>query len=100
MKSFRSVMFAKSMHEAEKNVSNLLNNDKVKENKKLENHLTNLWNRREEWCLPYRCDVVTRGNNTNNYCESSIRIFKDIVLQRCKVFNMCAQHVRFNRIYY
>ncbi|KAJ8969069.1 hypothetical protein NQ314_001971 [Rhamnusium bicolor] len=53
--------------------------------------MENLWTRREEWCISYRKNVITtRGNNTNNYTEASIRIFKDIVLQRCKVFNSCA----------
>ncbi|KAJ2952467.1 hypothetical protein O0L34_g6778 [Tuta absoluta] len=90
MKKFRIVMYADTMQEAEMRTSELLNEEKVKTNKKLEKHITNLWERREEWCLAYRSDILTRGNNTNNYCESSIRIFKDVVLQRCKVFNMCA----------
>lgn len=78
------------MQEAEIRMSDLSNEEKVKKNKKLKKHLTSLWNRREEWCLAYRSNILTRGNNTNNYCKSSIRIFKDVVLQRCKVFNMCA----------
>lgn len=41
-------------------------------------------------CLSYRHDIISRGHNTNNFCEASIRIFKDVILQRCKVFNMCA----------
>lgn len=83
-------MYASSMQEAETNLSHLLNGEEVKNNKKLEKHLKDFWGTREEWCLAYRSDIITRGNNTNNYCESSIQIFKDIVLQRCKVFNMCA----------
>ena len=53
-------------------------------------HLEYIWSRREEWCLPFRSNVLHRSNNTNNYCEASIRIFKDIILQRCKAFNICA----------
>lgn len=49
-----------------------------------------LWKRTDEWCLAYRDGLVTRGNNINNYCEASIRIFKYVVLQRCKAFNSCA----------
>lgn len=90
MKKFRTVMYANTMQEAEIRMYDLSNEEKVKKNKKLEKHLTSLWSRREEWCLAYRSGILTRGNNTNNYCESSIRIFKDVVLQRCKVFNMCA----------
>lgn len=68
-------MYANTINEAEIRMSELLNEQKVKNNMKLEKDLTN----------------NTRGNNTNNFSESSIRIFKDVVLQRCcKVFNMCA----------
>lgn len=49
-----------------------------------------MWRRRDEWCLYKRMNLLTRGNNTNNYMEASIRIFKDVVLQRSKVFNACA----------
>lgn len=59
-------------------------------NNQLLHHFNQLWSRRSEWCLSYRHDAITRGNDTNNYCEASIRIFKDVVLQRCKVFNACA----------
>ncbi|KAF0692113.1 SWIM-type domain-containing protein [Aphis craccivora] len=32
----------------------------------------------------------THGHNTNNIVEASIRVFKDIVLERCKAFNSAA----------
>jgi len=34
--------------------------------------------------------MLTRGHNTNNFVEASIRVFKDIVLERCKAFNAAA----------
>lgn len=36
----------------------------------------------------FRSKLTIRGNNTNNIVEASIRIFKDIVLERRKAFNM------------
>lgn len=33
------------------------------------------------------CGLLTRGQNTNNYSEASIRILKDVVLCRTKAFN-------------
>ncbi|XP_071041818.1 uncharacterized protein [Parasteatoda tepidariorum] len=44
--------------------------------------------RRKEWVLLDRS--ITRDNNTNNYAESTIRIVKDIVLNRTKAFNVVA----------
>ncbi|KAH9631844.1 hypothetical protein HF086_000668 [Spodoptera exigua] len=90
MKLFRKVMYSNTIAEAELNMSILNEDVKVATNYKLQNYLTNMWARREEWCLSYRHDIINRGHNTNNFCEASIRIFKDIILQRCKVFNMCA----------
>ena len=48
------------------------------------------YNRKEEWILLYREKFITRGNNTNNYAEVTIRILKDIVLRRTKAFNVVA----------
>lgn len=45
---------------------------------------------KEEWGLCFRQNLITRGHNTNNYSETSIRIIKDIVLQRTKAFNAVA----------
>ncbi|XP_075535115.1 uncharacterized protein LOC142570640 [Dermacentor variabilis] len=47
-------------------------------------------NRKEEWVLIFRTKVITRGHNTNNFAEESIRILKDIVLSRTKAFNAVA----------
>ena len=35
-------------------------------------------------------DIITRGNNTNNYSESTMRVLKDIILSRTKAFNVVA----------
>jgi len=46
--------------------------------------------RMEEWAVCYRKNLQIHGQNTNNIVEASIRIFKDIVLERCKAFNAAA----------
>lgn len=38
----------------------------------------------------FRSDLTTRSHNTNNFAEASIRVLKDIVLQRCKAYNVVA----------
>ncbi|XP_077523582.1 uncharacterized protein LOC144134552 [Amblyomma americanum] len=45
---------------------------------------------REEWVLLFRLSAKTRGHNTNNYSEASIRVLKDIILHRTKAFNVVA----------
>ncbi|KAL3183306.1 hypothetical protein MRX96_000285 [Rhipicephalus microplus] len=46
--------------------------------------------RQEEWVQLYRLDVLTRGHNTNNFAEATIRVLKDIILNRVEVFNAVA----------
>ena len=36
----------------------------------------------------FRQDILTRGNNTNNYAEAGIRIIKDQVFSRIKAYNL------------
>ncbi|KAH7981277.1 hypothetical protein HPB49_022884 [Dermacentor silvarum] len=43
-----------------------------------------------EWVLLYRAGIITRGQNTNNYSEASVRILKDIILSRTKAYNAVA----------
>ncbi|XP_070382506.1 uncharacterized protein [Dermacentor albipictus] len=46
--------------------------------------------REHEWVLLYRAGIVTRGQNTNNYSEASVRILKDVILSRTKAYNAVA----------
>ncbi|XP_066958964.1 uncharacterized protein [Macrobrachium rosenbergii] len=50
-------------------------------------YVTNLIQRKEEWCILYRAGRLLRGNQTNNYAEATMCIIKDIILNRCKAFN-------------
>ena len=50
--------------------------------------LEQFWERREEWALSYRVEKMMRGNHTNNYSESGIRILKEIIFGRVKAYNL------------
>ena len=87
---FRNILFETDPEEAVKLYEGLIGDEYVKTMPALSNHLSKLWKRRLEWCISERLDLLTRGNNTNNITEASIRILKDVILQRCKAFNACA----------
>lgn len=87
---FRNIHFVTDPEEAVKFYDGLTGDEYVKTTPALLSHLSNLWKRRLEWCVSDRLDLLTRGNNTNNITEASIRILKDVILQRCKAFNACA----------
>jgi len=42
--------------------------------------------------LAYRNNIITRGHETNNYAEATVRLLKDIMLMldRQKAFNVVA----------
>lgn len=44
--------------------------------------------RAAEWALCFRNNVLTRGHNTDNYCEATMRILKDKILFRTKAFSL------------
>ena len=44
--------------------------------------------RQQEWALCHRKNLITRGNNTDNYTESMINIFKSVILQRMRAYNL------------
>ncbi|KAH7957421.1 hypothetical protein HPB52_018780 [Rhipicephalus sanguineus] len=46
--------------------------------------------RQEEWVLLFRSSATTRGHNTNNFAEATIRVLKGIVLSRAEAFNVVA----------
>ncbi len=50
-------------------------------------YLFNYWKRKEDWCKSYRKFAEIRGNHTNNFSETTMRIVKDRVLGRVKAFN-------------
>ncbi|KAJ8941579.1 hypothetical protein NQ314_010353 [Rhamnusium bicolor] len=56
----------------------------------MEEHIVGFWERKTEWCLCCRSSYLTRGHNTNNMVEVSIRIIKDNILQLCKALNAVA----------
>ncbi|XP_031327708.1 uncharacterized protein LOC116158967 [Photinus pyralis] len=90
MAHFRRVLYATTNDELSENFSKFMNDEVIKKYGNLKFYILDYWARKEEWSLACRSNLLTRGNNTNNYVEASIRIFKDIVLERCKAFNSCA----------
>lgn len=85
---FSKVMYAKSEDLLDETVSNI----KKEQNKypQFVKCFETFYKRRDEWVLSKRQNLITRGNNTNNYAEEIIRVLKDIVLRRTKAFNVVA----------
>ena len=54
-------------------------------------HIAKLYGKRiETWALFYRLEnnLPTRGSNTNNYCEASMKLTKEKQFNRIRTFNL------------
>ena len=90
MRQFQKILYAHSEAEANQAYEEFCRDEVILCYDKLKNYMQSLWDRREEWAICFRHKILNRGHNTNNFVEASIRVFKDVVLQRCKAFNSCA----------
>ena len=88
LQQFSQVVYTCSADTAAEKFEDLLAADD--NNSRLHDHMSILWERRDEWCMAYRANVVNRGHNTNNYAEATFRIIKDIILSRLKAYNPLA----------
>ena len=86
MLEFQSIVNAYSNEESEILYTEALNSTTAKKYPHWLAYLDTYWVRRERWCKAWR-GIETLGHHTNNYSEAAVRIFKDLVLNRCKAYN-------------
>ncbi|KAL3187606.1 hypothetical protein MRX96_025096 [Rhipicephalus microplus] len=86
MSAFQLVMYADTAEKLEAATAEL----KALQHDAFVSRVLTFLRRQEEWVQLYRLDVLTRGHNTNNFAEATIRVLKDIILNRVKAFNAVA----------
>lgn len=86
MKNFRAILYSRTPVDAEQALLNCISSCKYENWIK---YVQSQWNFKEKWCLAWR-NEDSRGHYTNNFCEVSIRLFKDNVLCRVKAYNVVA----------
>lgn len=83
MKLFREIIYAKTIEQSEQKFIELYNLSPTSQKyPNWKKYALDYWKRRDLWCLAHRKTAAIRGCHTNNYVESAIRLFKDIVLTR------------------
>ena len=88
---FKSAMYAVSEGEFFKCQSKLESNDVSAKYPHYLCHLKKSYSHRvETWALYSRLDrgLPTRGSNTNNYCETSMKTTKEVQFGRVRTFNL------------
>ena len=84
----QALVCAQSIEEFDKKVTSLDNEPILQSNSNFKEYLNKALDRRKEWALCYRMGLMTRGNNTDNYTESMIFVFKCIILRRMRAYNL------------
>jgi hypothetical protein len=82
MKEFSEIIYAQTVEQSEQRFLAAYYSSKAKRYQHWQKYILDYWKRRELWCLAHRKIAAMRGSHTNNYVESAIRLFKDIVLTR------------------
>ncbi|XP_050294326.1 uncharacterized protein LOC126734669 [Anthonomus grandis grandis] len=90
MTQFQRLLYSVCKENAEEIYNETLSNEIYLLYDNLIKYVKGMWECKRDWILCFRNQLLTKGHNTNNFAEASIRIFKDIVLQRCRAFNACA----------
>lgn len=88
MKAVKTLVFAETEEAVMDKYDDLQDLDTYRQHPNFARYITSVWRQRQEWATSYRPGLLTRGNNTNNYAEVGFRIFKDIICQRTKAFNL------------
>jgi len=51
-------------------------------------YFSDFWKYSQDWILVYRSSHLTRGCDTNNYCESAVRAVKESIMLRTKAVSL------------
>jgi len=86
------MMYAKTAAELDTASQELFNRTSEDDDPRLAycNRVETFLQRGDEWLAVRRQNIITRGNNTNNFSEATMRVLKDIILKRTKAFNVVA----------
>lgn len=60
----------------------------VQKYKQFLNYIENYRKRYQEWAMCYHKNLLTRGNDTNNYCEATFKVLKENISGRMKAFSI------------
>lgn len=88
MSSFRRIVYAGTPSSLEEGYKVLTQDPTAQKYLKFLQHLAEIFKRKEEWAICFQSELPTRGNHTNNYVESAMRILKEKVIYRLKAYNV------------
>ena len=88
MSIMQDLVFAKTKNEFDETLHLFSSDTLLQKYPPYQEYLNKAIDRRKEWALCYRAGLRTRGNNTDNYTESMIFVFKCVILRRMRAYNL------------
>ncbi|KAJ8346648.1 hypothetical protein SKAU_G00280490 [Synaphobranchus kaupii] len=88
LKSFKVLVYAETSTALMGSYTKLMEDHIAVQHPKFLRHLKEVFERREEWAICLQSELATRGNHTNNFVESAMRVVKEKVLHRLKAYNV------------
>ncbi|XP_058628486.1 uncharacterized protein LOC131538589 isoform X2 [Onychostoma macrolepis] len=85
---FKKMVYAMSPEELEASYHQALQDPAVLKHQQYRDHLTAVFAQRKDWAICLRTGLPTRGNDTNNFVESAMRVLKDSIFHRLKAYNI------------
>ena len=85
---FQDLVFTDKVDEFGTKESKALSDQTVLSDPNFKEYLVHALERKEQWALCFRKGLKTRGNNTDNFTESMIFVFKCIILKRIRAYNL------------
>lgn len=79
---FKHLVYAVSPQDLEASYHQALQDPTVLKHQRYRDHLASVFTRRMDWAVCLRSGLPTRGNNTNNFVESAMRVLKDRIFYR------------------
>ncbi|CAL4108136.1 unnamed protein product, partial [Meganyctiphanes norvegica] len=87
MVNFKIIVYCQNAEDLDTAKEALENLESFKNNESLKKHYNDMLQRIEVWCIAYRVEYLTRGYDTNNFSEATMRVFKELFLERCRLYN-------------
>ena len=85
---FQKLVFSPSEEEFQAATESVLTDKVTAKYPNYQEYVKRSLKRQQEGALFHLKNLITRGNNTDNYTESMINIFKSVILQRMRAYNL------------
>ena len=94
----QGLVFADTVEKNHVNETQMQTDKTVLKYRNFYDYIKNALERKEQWALRFRKGLLTRGNNTDNFTESMIFVFKCVILKRIRAYNSYEIHKAYQSV--